>query len=88
LISEHLSKEERAVLNCLTEGLGSREIGRRLDMSHTMAVRHRGKIAEVLNRLDKHCTGQWQTFAKNCRVLVLPSQPKLDIERDLKRAQC
>jgi len=54
LLSQHLSNDERAVLDCLTEGLGPREIGRKLKMSHTMAVRHRSKIAEVLNRLDKH----------------------------------
>jgi len=88
LLSQHLSNDERAVLDCLTEGLGPREIGRRLKMSHTMAVRHRCKIAEVLNRLDKHCAGQWKALARNRPVLVLPSQPKLDIERDLERVQC
>jgi len=56
LLSHHLSNDEKAVLNCLTEGLGPREIGRKLKMSHTMAVRHRSKIAEVLTRLDKHTT--------------------------------
>jgi DNA-directed RNA polymerase specialized sigma24 family protein len=70
LLSRHLSNDERAVLGCLTEGLGPREIGRRLKMSHTMAVRHRCKIAEVLNRLDKHGAGQWQTLARNCRVVL------------------
>jgi RNA polymerase sigma factor (sigma-70 family) len=53
LISKQLSNEERAVLNCLTEGLGPREIGRRLNITHTQAVRHRCKIAKLLARLER-----------------------------------
>jgi hypothetical protein len=65
LLSQYLSHEERAVLNCLTEGLGPREIGRRLKMSHTMAVRHRSKIAKVLLRLDQQWGGQRWTLAES-----------------------
>ena len=63
LLSQHLSNDERAVLDCLAQGLGPREIGRRLKMSHTMALRHRCKIAEVLSRLDKRCAGQWRVIS-------------------------
>ena len=52
MLSEHLSHHERAVLKCLAEGLGPREIGRRLRISHTMAIKHRCKIAEVLTQLE------------------------------------
>jgi len=52
LLSPHLTNQERAVLNCLAEGLGAREIGRKLKLSHTMAIRHRRKIALLFNRLE------------------------------------
>lgn len=58
LLSQHLSSHETAVLHCLTEGLGPREIGRRLNMSHTMALKHRSRIAELLVQLDKQRAGQ------------------------------
>jgi len=40
------------VLDCLADGLGVREIGRRLEMSHTMVIRHRSKIASLLLKLE------------------------------------
>jgi DNA-directed RNA polymerase specialized sigma24 family protein len=52
LLTPHLTTQERAVLNCLAEGLGAREIGRKLKLSHTMAIRHRRKIAQLFNRLE------------------------------------
>lgn len=52
LLNPHLTPQERAVLVCLAEGLGPREIGRKLNLSHTMAIRHRRKIAALLNQLD------------------------------------
>ena len=41
LLALQLSKQERAVLDCLADGLGPREIGRKLKLSHTMVIRHR-----------------------------------------------
>jgi RNA polymerase sigma factor (sigma-70 family) len=52
LLTPHLTPQEQAVLVCLAEGLGAREIGRKLNLSHTMAIRHRRKIAMLLKRLD------------------------------------
>ncbi len=51
-LSPQLAPHERAVLNCFADGLGPREIGRRLNMSHTMVIKHRHKIAALLTRLE------------------------------------
>src|SRR5438067_792130 len=48
LLGKHLLPQERAVLSCLADGLGAREIGRRLGISHSMAIKHRRKIAALL----------------------------------------
>ena len=53
LLSPLLGRQERAVLECFADGLGLREIGRKLRISHTMVLRHRRKIASLLRRLDK-----------------------------------
>jgi DNA-directed RNA polymerase specialized sigma24 family protein len=53
LLSPQLNLQEQAVLGCFAEGLRLREIGRKLKMSHTMVIRHRKKIASLLNRLDR-----------------------------------
>ncbi len=53
LLSPHLSETERAVLECLAEGLGPREIGRELNISHTMVIKHRRRIALLLSRLNE-----------------------------------
>ena len=53
LLKRHLSLQEQAVLDCLADGLGPREIGRQLELSHTMVIRHREKIALLLTRLEK-----------------------------------
>lgn len=52
LLSQQLLPHEKAVLHCLADGLGPREIGRRLNISHTMAIKHRCKIAQLLTRLE------------------------------------
>jgi ATP/maltotriose-dependent transcriptional regulator MalT len=52
LLSPHLSGMERAVLDCLAEGLGPREIGRELSISHTMVIKHRRRIASVLVKFE------------------------------------
>jgi DNA-directed RNA polymerase specialized sigma24 family protein len=53
LLAPLLSAQENAVLDCLADGLGAREIGRELNMSHTMVIKHRRKIAALLERLDR-----------------------------------
>ncbi len=52
LLSTQLSAQEQSVLNCFAEGLGPREIGRKLGMSHTMVIKHRRKIATLFSRLE------------------------------------
>jgi len=52
LLSRHLKPQEKAVLDCLADGLGAREIGRELKISHTMVIRYRRRIATLLRRLD------------------------------------
>jgi len=52
LLSPQLSMQEQAVLHCLADGLGAREIGRKLKLSHTMVIRHRRKIASLFTRLE------------------------------------
>src|SRR6266481_3520362 len=52
LLSRQLLPHEKAVLHCFADGLGPREIGRKLKMSHTMVIKHRRKIASLFNRLE------------------------------------
>jgi DNA-directed RNA polymerase specialized sigma24 family protein len=51
LLARHLSPSEKAVLDHLANGLGPREIGRELRISHTLVIRHRRRIASLLTRL-------------------------------------
>ena len=53
VLSSHLSPHENAVLECLADGQGLREIGRRLEMSHTMVIKHRSNIAALLVKLER-----------------------------------
>src|SRR5437870_827713 len=53
LLSPHHSPCELAVLDGLADGLGVREIGRRLEMSHTMVLKHRSRIASLLIDLER-----------------------------------
>jgi DNA-directed RNA polymerase specialized sigma24 family protein len=52
-LSDRLMGSGKSVLNCLADGLGSREIGRRLNMSHTSVIKERGRIASCLRRLER-----------------------------------
>ena len=52
LLSPQLLPHEKAVLHCFADGLGPREIGRKLKMSHTMVIKHRRKIASLFTRLE------------------------------------
>ena len=88
LLLPHLKPQERAVLECFAEGLRLREIGRKLKVSHTLVVRHRRKIALLLNRLETSsalrsglplCNGH----AHNSRMfganpVVKPAVPAID----------
>jgi RNA polymerase sigma factor (sigma-70 family) len=88
LLLPHLKPQERAVLECFAEGLRLREIGRKLKVSHTLVVRHRRKIALLLNRLETSsafrssilpCNGH----AQNSRMfganpVVKPAVPAID----------
>ena len=65
LLSPQLNRQERAVLECFAEGLRLREIGRKLKMSHTMVIRHRKKIASLLNRLDRSLTARTEGALAN-----------------------
>ena len=56
MLSNRLDPQARAVLSCLADGLGLREISRELKISHTMVVRHRREIARSLTQLEKK---QW-----------------------------
>jgi len=53
LLSRHLLPPEKAVLDCLAQGLGPREIGRKLKVSHTLVIRQRRKIASLLRTLER-----------------------------------
>ena len=52
LLLPQLMPHEKAVLHCFADGLGPREIGRKLKMSHTMVIKHRRKIASLFHRLE------------------------------------
>ncbi len=52
LLTPQLLPRERAVLGCFADGMGPREIGRKLRMSHTMVIKHRRKIASLFHRLE------------------------------------
>jgi len=52
LLAPQLVPQEIAVLHCFADGMGPREIGRKLKISHTMVIKHRRKIASLFNRLD------------------------------------
>jgi len=51
-LSPRLQPREKDVLDCFADGLGPREIGRKLNMSHTMVIKHRRKIATLYSRIS------------------------------------
>ncbi len=51
MLSEWITPVERQILACLTDGLGMREIGQRLGVSHTFVIQHRRKIASLALKL-------------------------------------
>jgi RNA polymerase sigma factor (sigma-70 family) len=52
LLSKTLSPRETCILHWLTEGLGTREIARQLNISHAMVVKHRRNIAAMAAKLS------------------------------------
>jgi RNA polymerase sigma factor (sigma-70 family) len=53
-LSKVLSKREMSILQWLAEGLATREIARRLGISHPMVIKHRRKIAALAKTLAIH----------------------------------
>jgi DNA-directed RNA polymerase specialized sigma24 family protein len=50
LLSPLLKPREQQILGCLAEGLGPRDIARRLNVSHPAAIKSRRKIAALLTK--------------------------------------
>jgi RNA polymerase sigma factor (sigma-70 family) len=50
-LSKRLSNREVTILHWLADGLGTREIAKRLGISHPMVVKHRRKIAALARKL-------------------------------------
>lgn len=50
-LSRLLSPREVSILQWLAEGLGTREIARRIGISHPMVIKHRRKIAALAKKL-------------------------------------
>src|SRR5258706_3551678 len=65
LLTPHLHAQEKAVLACFADGLRVREIGRKLNISHTMVIRHRRKIASLLKRLESSGSRHTATTKRN-----------------------
>jgi RNA polymerase sigma factor (sigma-70 family) len=51
LLSQQLKPREQAVLACLADGLGARDIARRLRISHPTVIKYRRKIAGLTMKL-------------------------------------
>jgi RNA polymerase sigma factor (sigma-70 family) len=50
-LAKSLSAREMSILQWLSEGLGTREIAKRLGISHPMVIKHRRKIAALARKL-------------------------------------
>ena len=50
-LAKLLSQREMSILEWLAEGLGTREIAKRLGISHPMVIKHRRKIAALAKKL-------------------------------------
>lgn len=51
LLDRRLTQSQKRVLNFLSEGLSSREIGARLGVSHNAVIKHRHRIARTATEL-------------------------------------
>jgi DNA-directed RNA polymerase specialized sigma24 family protein len=54
-LRQWLTPVERRILACLLDGLGVRETGRRLKVSHTFVALKRRQIADIFRALDVGC---------------------------------
>jgi len=63
LLSKWLTPRENAILDCLADGLGAREIARKLNITHPTATRSRRKIAKLVIDLGLASSPQAQAEA-------------------------
>src|SRR5262245_5019492 len=73
LLKRHLSLQEQEVLDCLSDGMGAREISRKLKLSHTMVIRHRRKIASLFTRLESPLQLELARHSNRKRITQLGS---------------
>jgi DNA-directed RNA polymerase specialized sigma24 family protein len=60
LITPRLSEKQRKIMHLLLQGLGVREIGRQLGITHPAVIKHRKRIARISRELlDDSLTGNW-----------------------------
>src|SRR5439155_22772915 len=72
ILSARLTPREKAILDCLADGLGAREIARKLKISHPTAIKSRRKIAKLVIELG---------FASSAK----PKQPPIRLTGLVKR---
>ena len=65
LLSNQLSFRDHAVLDCLAEGLGAREIARKLNVAHPTAIKSRRKIAGLVMLLGVHPIPKQAAFRRS-----------------------
>ena len=73
LLSKYLTPRERDVLACLADGLGAREIARRLKFSHAAAIKHRRKIALLALKFGIKSLPTQAKHAPNGRKRIRPT---------------
>ena len=77
LLGKWLAPQEFRVLNCLADGFGVREIAARLNVSHTLIIRCRRRIAALALKLgiEPLPSRNGQRQKKNC-ILTVPLGPQ------------
>jgi RNA polymerase sigma factor (sigma-70 family) len=74
LLPRFLTGRERAVLQCLLDGLQPQEIARRLHISHPTVAKDRRKIAGLAGRLSTWSSlGRQESFASSVSAQNLPN---------------
>ena len=74
LLSKHLTPREREVLACLADGLGVRDIARKLKFSHAAAIKHRRKIAALALKFGIASLPTYAKRGRNGRKLPPPAK--------------
>ena len=74
LLSKHLTPREREVLACLADGLGVRDIARKLKFSHAAAIKHRRKIAGLALKFGIASLPTYAKRGRNGRKLPPPAK--------------